>query len=131
MTDLTGADGWLAERIAGSTAGAAVSLVYLFPGSHREAATRFLTGVCCGLVFGGPAGLWLEETLGLGDRLSGPELVLSGSALASLVAWWGLGILARIAASKARMPGGPAPTGSAGGPGKARTGGDADGEARP
>lgn len=119
MTDFTGADGWLAERIAGSTAGAAVSLVYLFPGSRKEAATRFLTGLCCGLVFGGPAGLWLEETLGLGDRLSGPELMLSGSAFASLVAWWGLGILARIAARQSRPapastpePGGtPAPGG--------------------
>lgn len=108
MTDLTGAESWLAERLAGSTAGAAVSLVYLFPPSGREAATRFLTGLCCGLVFGGPAGLWLEHALGLGDRLSGPELMLSGSAFASLVAWWGLGILARIAARQAR-PQPPAP----------------------
>ncbi len=102
MTDFSGADGWLAERIAGSTAGAAVSLIYLVPGSHREAATRFFSGLCCGLVFGGPAGLWLESWLGLGDRLSGPELMLSGSAFASLVAWWGLGALARIAARAAR-----------------------------
>lgn len=117
MTDLTGADGFLAERLAGASAGAAVSLIYLLPRNRREAASRFITGLSCGLVFGGPAGLWIERTLDLGAALSAREVMLSGSALASLVAWWGLGVLARIAARQGR--GGP-PAPGAGVPGERR-----------
>ncbi len=87
---------WVA-RIAGATAGAGVSLIYLLPKSRREAASRFLTGLSCGMIFGGPTGLWLVERLGIGAELSGPEVMLTGSAAASLCAWWVLGALARVA----------------------------------
>jgi hypothetical protein len=89
--------GMWAARIAGATAGAGVSLIYLLPKSRREAASRFLTGLSCGMIFGGPTGLWLVERLGIGGELSGPEVMLTGSAAASLCAWWVLGALARIA----------------------------------
>ncbi len=96
MTDLTGDGGLLAQRILGASAGAAVSLIHFLPKSRREAASRFLTGLACGIVFGGPTGLWLEQVLSL-QALSPGELMLSGSAAASLCAWWGLGILSRMA----------------------------------
>jgi hypothetical protein len=88
--------GLWAARGLGAAAGAAVSLIYLLPKNGREAATRFLTGVICGLVFGGPTGLWAVEQLGIADRLSGAELLLTGSAAASLFAWWALGAAVRF-----------------------------------
>ncbi len=84
-------------KVLGSTAGAAMSLIYFLPQTGREAAGRFLTGVSCGLIFGGPTGLWLVERLGIGGELSGAEVMLAGSAAASLCAWWALGVLARLA----------------------------------
>ena len=87
---------WLA-KLVGSAAGAAVSLAYLLPKNRREAATRFFTGLSCGLIFGGPAGLWLTARLGVSAHLSGPDILLTGSAAASLTAWWGLGVLSRLA----------------------------------
>lgn len=87
-----------AARLIGATAGAAVSLVYLLPKSRREAASRFVTGLSCGLIFGAPTGLWLAERLGIGSALSGVETLLAGSAAASLCAWWVLGALTRVAA---------------------------------
>jgi hypothetical protein len=95
MTDFTG--GFWIERAMGASAGAAVSLVYMLPADRREAACRFAAGLVSGLVFGGPAGLWLAGRLGLADRLSGSEIMLSGAAAVSLSAWWALGVLARIA----------------------------------
>lgn len=86
-----------AAKTAGAFAGAGVSLIYLLPKSRREAASRFLTGMTCGLIFGGPTGLWLAERLGLSGMLSGPETMLAGSAAASLCAWWVLGALSRVA----------------------------------
>jgi len=97
MTDLSKDAGLWATRALGASAGAAVSLVYLLPKSRREAASRFFTGLACGTIFGGPTGIWIAERLALADRLSASEVVLSGSAAASLCAWWGLGILSRIA----------------------------------
>ncbi|MGR6466299.1 DUF6107 family protein [Rhizobium sp. PAMB 3182] len=97
MSDFANEPGMWAARAAGAAAGAAVSLIYLLPKSRREAATRFLTGLVCGIIFGGPAGLFLMEKLGLAGTLSGSEVMLSGSAAASLCAWWGLGILSRLA----------------------------------
>nr|WP_316653290.1 DUF6107 family protein [uncultured Gellertiella sp.] len=108
MTDLAGAGGLWAQRLAGSSAGAAVSLIYLLPKSRREAASRFFTGLACGLVFGGPAGLWLAGLMKSGEALQPSELMLSGSAAASLGAWWGLGILSRLASRYGR----PGPAGS-------------------
>lgn len=86
-----------AAKTAGAFAGAGVSLIYLLPKSRWEAASRFLTGMTCGLIFGGPTGLWLAERLGLSGMLSGPETMLAGSAAASLSAWWVLGGLSRVA----------------------------------
>ncbi|CAN7225207.1 DUF6107 family protein [Neorhizobium sp. LjRoot104] len=98
--------GMWAARIAGATAGAGVSLIYLLPKSRREAASRFLTGLSCGMIFGGPTGLWLVERLGIGGELSGPEVMLTGSAAASLCAWWVLGMLARVAERYGKRAGG-------------------------
>ncbi len=97
MADFSSDAGLWATRALGASAGAAVSLVYLLPKSRREAASRFFTGLSCGLIFGGPTGIWIAERLGLADVLSASEVMLSGSAAASLCAWWGLGILARVA----------------------------------
>ena len=98
MSDFANETTVWAARLAGASAGAAVSLVYLLPKSRREAACRFVTGLACGLVFGLPSGVWITTRLDLIDRLSASEVMLTGSAAASLSAWWGLGVLARIAA---------------------------------
>lgn len=101
MTDL-GQDmgvilGVWAAKTAGGCAGAGVSLIYLLPKSRREAAGRFATGLTCGLIFGGPTGLWLTQRLGISGTLSGPETMLAGSAAAGLCAWRVLGALSRVA----------------------------------
>lgn len=98
MADIGNDAGVWAAKAVGAAAGAGVSLIYMLPKSRREAASRFVTGLSCGLIFGGPTGVWLSTRLGLGDALSGVELMLAGSAAASLCAWWGLGVLARLAA---------------------------------
>jgi Family of unknown function (DUF6107) len=87
---------WAAKGI-GSAAGAAVSLVYMLPKGKREAGSRFFTGMACGLIFGGPTGIWIVAKLGIGGSLSGTEVMLTGSAAASLSAWWALGAVARVA----------------------------------
>ncbi len=97
MADFSNDAGLWAQRLVGASAGAAVSLIYLLPKDRREAASRFFTGLACGLTFGGPAGAWIAERLALSDTLSASETMLSGSAAASLCAWWGLGILHRLA----------------------------------
>ena len=97
MTDLSNDAGLWATRALGASAGAAVSLVYLLRKSRREAASRFFTGLACGTIFGGPTGIWIAERLALADRLSASEVALSGSAAAGICAWWGLGILSRLA----------------------------------
>lgn len=94
----------LAMRIAGAVCGALVSLVYMMPRSAREAAARAIVGVACGLVFGGPAGVALAARMGVSDLLSPDEIVLMGSAAASLAAWWVLGVLTRIADRAGRGP---------------------------
>ncbi|MGG7518508.1 DUF6107 family protein [Allorhizobium undicola] len=85
-------------RMTGAMAGAAISLVYLLPQSRREAASRFVTGVVFGLIFGGPTGQWLGMRLGIADQLSSQETMLAGATTASLMAWWALGALTRLAA---------------------------------
>jgi hypothetical protein len=105
MAEFTTDAGLWAERAVGASAGAAVSLIYLLPKSRREAASRFFTGVACGLTFGGPAGLWIAERLEPAAVLSTSETMLSGSAAASLCAWWGLGVLSRLAARYGDKPG--------------------------
>lgn len=86
-----------AARAAGAFAGASVSVIYMLPKGRREAASRFVTGLVAGLVFGGPAGLYWGEKLGLAHLSSPTEIMLSGSAFVSLTAWWGLGALRRVA----------------------------------
>ncbi|WP_084368058.1 DUF6107 family protein [Rhizobium sp. RU36D] len=98
MSELGPDAGFWGARIAGAFAGSAISLIYLLPEGRREAAGRLVTGVTTGLIFGGPTGLWLARTLDLDSDLSGSDVMLAGSALASLCAWWALGILARVAA---------------------------------
>jgi len=85
----------------GSILGPAVSLVYILPRGRREAAIRFAVGVSVGILFGPAVGAWLIDSLGLADSLTRLELVLTGSAAASLCAWWGLGVLRRIFESRA------------------------------
>ncbi|UNK39814.1 DUF6107 family protein [Shinella sp. H4-D48] len=97
MADFGNDSGLWTARLVGASAGAAVSLIYLLPKSRREAACRFFTGLACGLVFGGPAGLWIAVRLGIASYLGPVEVLLTGSAAASLSAWWGLGVLARAA----------------------------------
>lgn len=97
MAELGHDSGLLVAKAIGSVAGAWVSLVYLMPKSMREAASRFMTGVSCGVMFGGPAGLWLSERLGISGQLSPIETTLSGAAAASLSAWWVLGAMVRVA----------------------------------
>lgn len=98
MSELGPDAGFWGARIAGALAGSAISLIYLLPEGRREAAGRLVTGVTTGLIFGGPTGLWLARKLDLANDLSGSDVMLAGSALSSLCAWWALGILARIAA---------------------------------
>lgn len=94
MTDVSDAWVW-AARGGGSVAGSAISLVYMLPRGKREAAARFAVGVVCGLVFGGTAGLKIAVWLGIEPLLDRVELLLMGSAAASLSAWWALGFLIR------------------------------------
>jgi predicted MFS family arabinose efflux permease len=89
----------LLARIIGAVSGSAVSLAYLLPKGRREAALRFFTGLACGMVFGGPAGIHIADWLGMDGRLASFEIVMSGAAATSLCAWWALGILSRMAAS--------------------------------
>lgn len=101
MADFSG--GFWMERTIGASAGAAVSLIYMLPADRREAACRFVAGLVSGLVFGGPAGLLIAGRLGIAEHLSGSEVTLSGAAAVSLTAWWGLGVLARLARRWGRM----------------------------
>jgi hypothetical protein len=51
--------------------------------------------VVCGLVFGGSAGLKVATELGIANAIGSLELMLMGSAAASLCAWWALGFIMR------------------------------------
>lgn len=95
MTDLSQASWVWIAKAAGAVAGSAISLAYILPHGRRDAAARFAVGVVCGLVFGGTAGLKISTALDI-DTLIGPvELMLMGSAAASLCAWWALGFVVR------------------------------------
>lgn len=95
MSDISNAAWlWLAKG-AGAVAGSAVSLAYILPHGRREAAIRFAVGVVCGLVFGAAAGLKIAAELGIEEAIGPVELMLTGSAAASLCAWWALGLIAR------------------------------------
>ena len=88
-------------KAGGAVAGSAISIAFMLPVNRREAALRFAVGVVCGLVFGGMAGLKLAVETGLEGKVGAPELMLAGSAVASLSAWWALGVLAKIARQRA------------------------------
>jgi hypothetical protein len=97
MADFGNDPGLWASKGIGAAAGAAVSLIYMLPKGRREAGSRFFTGLACGLIFGGPAGLWIVTKLDIAGSLSGIEVMLTGSAAASLSAWWVLGAVVRMA----------------------------------
>lgn len=86
---------WLARGV-GAVAGSAISLAYILPRGRREAAVRFAVGLVSGAVFGGGVGLKLAAELELGPELGQFELMLMGSAAASLCAWWVLGFVMRL-----------------------------------
>ena len=86
---------WLA-KITGAVSGSAVSLVYMLPKGRREAASRFVVGLLCGMIFGGAAGVKLSEQLSLSGSLGQAELMLMGSAAASFAAWTALGVFKRF-----------------------------------
>jgi len=95
MTDLSQTAWlWIAKG-AGAIAGSAISLAYILPHGRQEAAIRFAVGVVCGLVFGGAAGLKIADELSLAGKIGAVELMLVGSAAASLCAWWALGFVLR------------------------------------
>ncbi|MDO3441304.1 DUF6107 family protein [Agrobacterium sp. V1] len=104
MSEFANEAGIWAARITGAVAGAGVSLVYLLPKSKREAASRFITGVSCGMIFGGPIGLWIVQQLDIAGALSGREIMVAGSAAASMMAWWGLGVMVRVASHYGTRP---------------------------
>lgn len=81
----------------GAISGSAISIIYLLPANRREAFFRFVTGITFGMMFGTFVGMKLADQLGIYERLSKIEIALSGAAMASLCAWWGLGVMARIA----------------------------------
>jgi hypothetical protein len=95
MTDLSEAAWLWAAKGAGAVAGSAISLAYLLPSGRREAAARFAVGVVSGLVFGGTAGVKIAKELGVADLLGAAEMLVMGSAVASVSAWWALGFLMR------------------------------------
>ncbi|WP_173931132.1 DUF6107 family protein [Chelativorans sp. Marseille-P2723] len=86
---------WLAKA-AGAVVGSAISLAYLLPSGRRDAAIRFAVGVACGVVFGGTAGRKIAIELGIAGHLAPGELVLMGSAAASLCAWSAIGFIMRF-----------------------------------
>ena len=104
MTENDAAWLWLAKG-AGAVVGSAISLAYVLPSDRREAAIRFAVVMACGLVFGGTAGLKIATELGIAGALGSGELMLMGSAAASLCAWWGLGLLMRTIGHMRPKPG--------------------------
>lgn len=96
MTDVSQGSWLWAAKGAGAIAGSAASLVYILPQGRREAASRFIVGVMCGLVFGGTAGLKVVTDLGIEERIGSSEMMLMGSALTSLCAWWALGFVLKL-----------------------------------
>lgn len=95
MTDITEAAWLWVAKGAGAVAGSAISLAYLLPQGRRDAAARFAVGVVSGLVFGGTAGVKIAKELGIDDLLDASEMLIMGSAVASVCAWWALGFLMR------------------------------------
>ena len=87
----------LLAKAIGALAGSLVSLAYIMPRGRREAAIRLLVGLVTGLVFGGTAGVKIADMMDLLGKVSVFEITLMGATLSSLCAWWGLGVLRRMA----------------------------------
>ncbi|MEM1039800.1 MAG: DUF6107 family protein [Pseudomonadota bacterium] len=83
-------------KMIGSIAGSIISLAYILPRGRREAALRLAVGIITGLVFGTTVGLKMADSLGVLEHLTVFETTLIGSTLASLCAWWAIGLLHRI-----------------------------------
>ena len=96
MTDMTEAAWLWVAKGAGAVAGSAISLAYVLPRGRREAAARFAVGVVSGMIFGSTAGLKIATELGIRELIGTAEIMLMGSAAASLCAWWALGFVKRI-----------------------------------
>lgn len=89
---------WLwSAKFFGAILGSAISIAYVLPKGRREAAIRFAVGVSIGFVFGPLVANQISQYFGLNSALSKVEMFLIGSSLASLCAWWALGILQRLA----------------------------------
>ncbi len=86
-----------AAKLLGALAGSVVSLAYILPRGRREAMLRLTVGLVAGFVFGSTAGLKIADMLGVLGRISPIEVTLMGATFASLSAWWGLGLLQRLA----------------------------------
>ena len=86
-----------AAKLLGALAGSVVSLAYILPRGRREAMLRLTVGLVAGLVFGSTAGLKIADMLGVLGHISPIEVTLMGATFASLSAWWGLGLLQRLA----------------------------------
>ena len=87
----------LLAKAAGAIAGSLISIAYVLPRGRREAMLRFTVGLVSGFVFGSTAGIRIADTLGVLGRISVVEVTLMGATFASLGAWWGLGVLKRVA----------------------------------
>ncbi len=87
----------LFAKFIGALAGSFISIAYVLPKGRREAFLRLSVGMVTGIVFGGPAGMKAADALGLLDKISVVEMSLMGATLASLCAWWVLGVAQRLA----------------------------------
>ncbi|MEO0329404.1 MAG: DUF6107 family protein [Pseudomonadota bacterium] len=87
----------LIAKLFGAISGSAISIVYILPSGRREAMARFFVSFGIGLIFGPATGFAMADYLGVANRISSTEITLSGAAAASLGAWWGLGLLVRLA----------------------------------
>ncbi len=84
-------------KLIGALAGSLISIAYILPRGRREAFLRLTVGLVTGLVFGGTAGVKIADMLGLLEKVPAFEIALMGAAIASLCAWWSLGVLQRLA----------------------------------
>lgn len=96
MTELPEQIWMVFAKGVGAVLGSAVSLAYILPRGRREAAIRFGTGVSIGVLFGPAVGAWLVAYFDIASHLTRFEVVMTGSAAASLCAWWALGFLQRL-----------------------------------
>ena len=94
---------WSARGV-GAIAGSSVSLVYFVPKQRREAISRLVVGVICGLIFGQAVGEKLVQYMVLDVHPNEFETVLMGAAAASFVSWWVLGLLVRMIERSAPAP---------------------------